>query len=207
MLVKQKKRGYNYIGDIMKYSIEDLKNIEKYEEKRGIKYKKSNGRFYKITLLIACISYLWLMIMQLFYIFGRVLNIIEGNEKIDNIFITVTVSFIVMVVAVILYAFRLKLTAFAVDLAGIIASALSFIKITGVNDSFSMAGSTISEYDEGIFGLKRMFYWRHGIPMAVVVICLILLSFIIIRERTTLKKEYDIITKNNYQPQILKDNE
>lgn len=207
MLVKQKKRGYNYIGDIMKYSIEDLKNIEKYEEKRGIKYKKSNGRFYKITLFIAFISYLWLMIMQLFYIFGRVLNIIEGNEKIDNIFITVTVSYIVMVVAVIPYAFRLKLTAFAVDLAGIIASALSFIKITGVNDSFSMAGSTISEYDEGIFGLKRIFYWRHGIPMAVVVICLILLSFIIIRERTMLKKEYDIITKNNYQPQILKDNE
>ena len=76
-----------------------------------------------------------------------------------------------------------------------------------LNDSVSMAGSTISEYDEGVFGLKRIFYWRHGIPMAVVVICLILLSFIIIRERTTLKKEYDIITKNNYQPQILKDNE
>ena len=186
----------------MKYSAQDLEKIARYEEKRGIKYAKTGGKMYKRVLFFGFVAWLWMMITQLFYILGRAISATAGNTLFDNAFVTILTATSVSVLTVLLYIFRLKIAAFAVNIVAAIVSAISFIGITRVDDSVSSAGSTITEFDQGYFGLKKIFYWRHGIPIFLLIVLFSILIFIILREKHIQKKEYDLISKNNYELQF-----
>lgn len=186
----------------MKYSCEDLKKIYRYEEKRGIRYAKSDGKLYKFLLLFGFLSWLWMVTFELIYILGQAFLISEGVAKFDNVFITLLVSFTVTILAILVYAFKFRVTAFAVSIVSGITSALSFARITRVGDSVSSAGGTISEFDHGYFGLRKIFYWRHGIPVLLVTVLFASLIVIIVRERRIMKREYEAITENSYDPQF-----
>lgn len=186
----------------MKYSCEDLKKIYRYEEKRGIRYAKSDGKLYKFLLLFGFLSWLWMATTELLYILGKTLLISGGSGKIDNVFIALLVSLVLIALSVLFYALRLRVTAFAVSIIGGVLSVLSFARITRVGDSVSSAGGTISEFDQGYFGLRKIFYWRHGIPVLLVTVLFASLIVIIVRERRIMKREYEAITENSYDPQF-----
>lgn len=191
----------------MKYSCEDLKKISRYEEKRGIKYAKSGGKLYKYLLFFGFVSWLWMVATELFFLLGKSFVISDGGERIDNVFITLLVAFAVTVLSIPVYAMRFRIAAFAASIIGGITSALSFARISVVDDSISSAGSTISEFDPGYFGLKKMFYWRHGIPALLVTVLFATLIIITVRERRIMKKEYELIAGNLYSPQFASENE
>lgn len=191
----------------MRYSESDLSKIAQYEEKRKIKYASVKGKLYERLFILGIISWAYMLFTSFSYIVGRVLTIAAGIDKRDNAFVSILVTASVCLLSILLYIFRLKIPFFAVNIAFAVANFISFAGICGVDDSVTSAGSTITEYDQGYFGLKKMFYWRHGIPVILLVIIFSVLIFIIVRERIIIKKEYELISKNTYESQILSDGE
>ena len=191
----------------MKYSAEELKKIERYEEKRGIKYAKTGGKLYKGLFFIGILSWCYILFTSISYLIGRTFRITEGLDSIDNPFISISVTTAIALTSILIYVFRLKISYFVINIVAAVTTFISFAGICRVDDSISSAGSTVSEYDEGFFGLKKIFYWRHGIPAFLMAIVFAILIFIILREKSIRKKELDIINKNSYEPQILKDDE
>ena len=186
----------------MKYSFEDLERIARYEEKRGIKYAKSNGKLCKWFIFFGFISFIWMLLNSIAYILGRYIKIGSGVDKVDDILISILVVSAVALLSFILYFLRFKIAFLITNITAAIVTFILFAGITGVDDSVTSAGSTISEYDQGYFGLKRFFYWRHGIPAVLLVLLFAVIIFVKIRERRIMKKEYNLITKNNYEPQF-----
>lgn len=189
----------------MNYSADELGKIEKYEEKRGIKYAKAGGKLYKFLAVAGIISWLYMFVMQLFYVLGKWIEIDEGLDKATPGFITLVTVMSVSVIAIILFAFKNRILKSAALFAGCVTTVLStayFVTISKVDDSISSAGSTISQYDPGFLGLKKLFYWRHGIAAILVLAIFIALIVIIIRERVIIKKEFDAISQNEYEPQF-----
>lgn len=191
----------------MKYSADDFSKILKYEEKRDIKYTKTGGKLYKRILLFGFLSWLWMMFTQISYIIGKVITVTTSDDKPDNILVAIITASAVALLSIVFYAFRFKVSAFAINIVTAIVSAVSFISITKVSDSFDSPGTAISEFDQGYFGLKKLFYWRHGIPIVLVVVLSVWLIVITLREKSIIKKEFQIISKNEYHPQIIENDE
>lgn len=193
--------GYNNIGDQMKYSPEITEKIARYEEKRGIKYAKTGGKLYSRLFWLGFIAWLYMFLMQLFYIAGRIIRISDGKGEWDNALITIVCATTVLLFSLPAYAFKYRLTAIFINIAAVIASFIAFAGITKVDDSASNSGG-ITEYDPGLFGLKKMFYWRHGIPIIIVFVISLILVKIIIKERMIVKRECEIISHNEYENQF-----
>lgn len=191
----------------MKYSSEDLERIARYEEKRGIKYAKIGGKLYNRLLLSGFAFWLWMMVTQMFYVLGTFITVSAGNGEYNNVFVTVLTTFFVSLLSILLYALRFRVSAFAVNICAAVISAIAFMGITRVGDSISNAGAVITEFDQGYFGLRKMFYWRHGIPIALVLVLFSVLIIITVREKVIRKKEITLISENNYEPKIIADDE
>lgn len=189
----------------MKLSSVDLEKIARYENKRGIEYAKTGGKLYNGFLIVGFLAWLYMMMMSLLYILGTFLGISSGTNSWDNDFITVLCAFAVIFFSVLIYAFKLKLPAFFANIAAIPVMAIGFINKTKVGNYSS--GSDVSEYDPGFLGLKKIFFWRHGIPMLIVFVVCIVLAVIVLRERTIRKKEFNKISENEYKSQIVSDDE
>ena len=194
-------------GDVMKYTAEDLKIISEYEKKRGIKYAKEDGKLCKWFKFLGFVAYVWMIFTSLAYILGRFITINSGMDKSGNFFVSIMVTTVVAFLSLALYFFRFKIAFFITNFVTAVITFILFAGITGVDDSITSAGSTITEYDQGYFGLKRLFYWRHGIPAVLLILFFAVAVFIIFKERKILKKEFDIIKKNKYKPQIISNDE
>lgn len=190
----------------MKYNENDIKRIREFEKRRGIKYATTDGKLYKRLIIIGFIAWLYMMFMILAYLLGSML-ITEKGKLWDAGYITVFSAFIITLLTPLAYAFRFKLIALITNIITIPILAISFIRISLVDGSISSPGSEITEFDSGFLGLKKMFFWRHGIPMLTVVAIFVWLCIIVIIERKKLKFTYDRIENNEYKPQILTDDE
>ncbi len=187
----------------MKLNADDLQKLEKYETKRGIVYAKTGGNLYKGLLALGFISWLYMMLMVTPYVLGNFLLAGENTHLWNNTFITVFSAFIVTLITPIVFAFGLKLTAFITNIFMVSVLAVVFAKLSAVGSGASSTSTQVTEFDFGIFGLKKLFYWRHGIPMLIVLVTFIWLVVITIRERTIVKRELSTIKNNEYEPQII----
>ena len=187
----------------MKYSTQDIELIREYEKKRDIKYARSDGKLCKWFTFLGFVCWIWLMFTSFAYVLGRYFTINSGTDKVDNAYISIIVTSAVALLSLILYIFRLKIAFFVTNIITAVLTFIMFAGITGVDDSVTSAGSTISEYDQGYFGLKRLFYWRHGIPAVLLILLFAVIIFVKIRERRIMKKEYTAIKNNKYEPQII----
>ena len=190
----------------MKFTSSELEKIAHYENRRGIQYAKSGGKLYNVFLGIGFVSWIYMMIMSLLYILGTFLSVSSGMTNFDNDFISVLSAFFVVFASMFFYVFKLKLIALFMNIASIPVMAIGFINKTRISDSYS-SGSGVSEYDPGFLGLKKIFFWRHGIPMLIVFVVCLILAVIIIRERFILKKEFNKISENEYKSEILSQDE
>lgn len=185
----------------MKLSSDDLLKLQKYEAKRGIVYAKTKGKLYNSLLLIGFLAWLYMMFMVMLYVIGSFMLANENKNLWDNTFITAFTAFIVTLISPILFTIGFKLAAFITNIITVPVLASVFIRLTEVGgNSYS---SDVSEVDFGLLGLKKLFYWRHGIPMIIVMVTFIWLAVIIIRERTIIKRELAKIANNEYEPQII----
>ena len=184
----------------MKYSENDIQMIEKYEQKRNIRYAKTGGKLYKYLFVIGFISWVYMIIMSIFYLLGKLLLISESMDKSDSVFITILTVTAILVTSPLIYAFISKFATLILNILCVPVLAAAYIKILLVGGT---SQSGVSELETGIFGVKKIFYIPHGIPMFIVFLICVLLLVIIAREYFIKKKEYKTITENSYTPQII----
>lgn len=194
---------YNVYGDEMKYNGFELSKIQTYEQKRGIKYAKADGKLYKQLAILCLLSWIYMNLMSLFYLLGRLMEITDSSGRFDNIFVTILTVTAIILMSAIIYPFVSKLIGLLINVVAIPVLAASFIRISLVSGSAGSSVSSITEYDPGVFGIKKMFFWRHGIPMFIVVAICIVMVIIIVRERIIMKKEYNAIMNNCYSSEII----
>ena len=223
----------------MKYSVEELKKLEKYERKRGIDYFKFGSRKSRILLSVTYIIWLYMITMVLFYIAGYTLGIFEigaPNYTWSASFITMLVTagisllmpiayWVVAIVEhfnlrkkdsdyILLFSLNvtatkiIKLVTIAVNLITVPILFVQFIGLCRVDGiKLSSGSSYIREYDEGYFGLHKFFYWRHGVPMIIVLILIVVLFVLFFRERFIMHRERTKIAENEDNYKIIKDDE
>ena len=197
---------YNIRGDNMKFDETQILKIRKYEQRRGINYIKTTDGKYKFVFALTVIFWLYTVVIASLFVLGKlILTFAEDGAKFDNMYITICVAFIICLISPVFYLFKLKLTGIYMNLIANIVLFISFAKLLLVSGNNSV--NTVTEYDAGIFGLKKIFYWRHGVPIFLLSVLLILLAFLIIRERLIMKREFIKISENEYKSEIISDNE
>lgn len=171
----------------MKMQESVLRRVRMVEEKNGIKYAKTDGRLYKTLRVFYIIIFAYTMAINLLYIAGMafVHGGTEDFKNIANSFISVCVCTAVIIAGFVLSFFRFKLV------AGIISIVPEIFLIP-------VFGSVLSD-SLGLMGFKASFYWRHLVPLVLLVILMTAATVIAVRARIKTEKQYIKVTDNLYK--------
>lgn len=161
-----------------------LKRVKDLEEKKGIVYAKVGGKLYSTLNVLYIISGIWTLIMNLLFITGFLL-LYSGKEnfsEVKSFIIAVSVATALIIVGYILKRFKLNLT------GGII----SLVPLVFLIPLFA----SISKDATVVLGFKLYFYWRHLIPLLLMIIFIVWMTVIALRERIKLNRQYKKVVEN-----------
>lgn len=164
-----------------------LRRVRMVEEKNGIKYAKTDGKLYKTLRVLYTIAFIYTMGINLLFIAGMLL-VYGGTDKISgvlNSLISVSVCTAIIIAGYVLSYFRFKLSAGIVS----IIPEIFLIPVFGAVMRDSL----------GILGFAASFYWRHLIPLALLVILMTATTVIAVRERLKTEKLYRKVTDSLYE--------
>lgn len=170
----------------MKMQESVLRRVRMVEEKNGIKYAKTDGKLYKTLRVLYTLVFIYTVGINLLFISGMLL-VYGGTDKLSgvlNSLITVSVCTVVIIVGYVLSFFRFKLA------AGIISVIPEIILIP--------VFGTVMQDSLGIFGFAASFYWRHLIPLTLLIILMTAATVIALRARLKTEKLYKKVTDNLY---------
>lgn len=157
------------------------------EEKNGIKYAKTDGRLYKTLRVFYIIVFAYTMVINLLYIAG--MAFVHGGtdafKDIANSFISVCICTGLMIAGFVLSFFRFKLVAGIIS----VVPEIFLIPVFGVELRDSL----------GFMGFKISFYWRHLVPLAILIILMIATTVIAVRAKVKTEKQYKKVTDNLYK--------
>lgn len=171
----------------MKMQESVLRRVRMVEEKNGIRYAKTDGKLYKALRVFYAIVFAYTMAINLLYIAGMAL-VYGGTDNFKNVsnsLISVCVCTAVIIAGFVLSFFRFKLV------AGIISIVPEIFLIP-------VFGSVLSD-SLGFMGFKISFFWRHLVPLALLVILMTATTFIAVRARIKTEKQYKKVTDNLYK--------
>lgn len=170
----------------MKMQESVLQRVRTVEEKNGIKYAKTEGKLYKTLRVIYIILFAYTMAINLFYIAGMAI-VYGGTDNFKNVvnsLISVSVCTAVIIAGFVLSFFRFKLA------AGIISIIPEILLIP-------VFGSAMRDIT-GFMGYTVSFFWRHLIPLALLVIIMTATTVIAVRARIKTEKQYKKVMDNLY---------
>ena len=170
----------------MKMQESVLRRVRAVEEKNGIKYAKTEGKLYKTLRVIYIILFSYTMAINLFFVAGTALVYGKTDNFINvhNTVISVCVCTAVIIAGFVLSFFRFKLA------AGIISIIPEILLI-------SVFGSTMKDIT-GFMGYTVSFFWRHFIPLVLLVIIMTATTVIALRARIKTEKQYKKVMDNLY---------
>ena len=161
-----------------------LERVRMIEKKNGISYAKPDGKLYRILHVFFSLAVIYTFFIDLFYVLGMLLMLNENNKSLINSIVTVSICTALIIAGYVLSFFRLKLA------SGI----LSVLPACFLIPLF--AG--IMEDDFGFFGLKFSFYWRHLIPLLLIIVLEIALTILALRAKLKTEKQYKKVLENLY---------
>ena len=170
----------------MKMQESVLRRVRTVEEKNGIKYAKTDGKLYKTLRVFYAIVFAYTMVINLLYISGMAL-VYGGTDDFKNVansLISVCVCTALIIAGFLLSFFRFKLVAGIIS----IVSEIFLIPVFG----FVLRDSL------GFMGFKVSFFWRHLIPLALLVILMTATTVIAVRAKIKTEKQYKKVTDNLY---------
>ena len=173
----------------MQYNI--LQRVRQVEEKAGISYAKADGRLYNTLKVLYIILFAYTMAMNVFYLLGNFL-VYFGNKNfasVKNSLITVMVASLALIAALVFARFKDKVWANVTCMVLNLLSSL-FLVLT-------FARLLID--DLGFLGYKFSFYWRHSVPLLLIVIFSIWFCVIAIRATIKTQKQYKKVVENLYE--------
>lgn len=171
----------------MKMQESVLARVRMVEEKNGIRYAKTDGKLYKAMRIIYTLAFAYTMGINLIFIAGMFL-LHFGTDNFPNVMntlISVCVCTGLIIAGYVLSFFRFKLTAGILSVVPEVFLIVSFGAV--MKDSL------------GFLGYMPSFYWRHFIPLAVMIITMSASVFIAVRARLKTQKQYKKVMDNLYR--------
>lgn len=163
-----------------------LKRVRMIEEKHGIIYAKKDGKLYNALNVLYILTFIYTMAVNFIYIMGLVMRLWVSEDikysDYSNIFITVCGCTILLIVGLIIKKFIIASSALTLP------SAL-FLMLTFSN---------ISKDGTGIFGLANYYYFRHFIPLVLMIIFVVWMLIIALRADFKTKKQYKKVLDGLY---------
>ena len=192
-----------------------LQRVKQVEEKHGIKYATTEGALYKTLTVILIITLVYTIGINLLCVAGAALkisslysgtvatidgksyneveyweyqgldykkmedNIVSGNRE---LMLNAGICSILLILGFVLNRIRLYISGSVLTVASTIYSAFYFMH--NLTDS------------GGVVGLSPKFYWRHLIPLAIIVITAVWLTVIAVRAKIKLQKQYKRVSEN-----------
>lgn len=161
-----------------------LARVREMEQKRGIKYARTNGKLYKTLKVLYSIIGIWTFFMNLFFVLGFLLmySNTDSMSKALNPVITVSVCTLGLIAGYVLNCVKLHIPSVILN---ILSSSFLIAVFAGLlQDTF------------GLWGYKASFYWRHLAPILLIVIFSVFLTVIALREKYKTQKLYKKVTEN-----------
>lgn len=171
----------------MKMQESVLKRVRMLEAKHGIKYAKTDGALYRTLRVAYTVVFAYTMAINLLFILGMLLTHTGENEfnaTLKNSLITVAVSTLIIIGGYCLGFSRFKLIS---GIVSVIPEAL-LIAVFGVLMRDSL----------GFLGFTPSFYWRHAVPLALLVLLISATTAIAVRARHKTEKQYKKVMNNLY---------
>ena len=164
-----------------------LKRVDFIENKFGIYYAKTDGLLYKSLKFIFSLAFIYSFAINVISIAGTALWISEGDYIADfqNFLIAVSIFAMISLVGAILVWCKVDITGTAVSFSS--APFLLFIFGKKLVDSV------------GIGPFKASFYWRHAIPLGILLVVSLWMLIIAVRAHIKRNKRYKQILKQVYE--------
>lgn len=171
----------------MKMQESVLRRVRMVEEKNGIKYAKTDGKLYKALRVLYIITFAYTMGINLLFMAGMLL-VYGGTDNfsgIANSLISVYVCTAVIIAGFVLSFFRFKFSAGIMS----IVPEIFLIPVFGA----------VMKDDLGFMGFTASFFWRHLIPLLLLVILMTATTVIAVRARIKTEKHYKKVADNLYR--------
>lgn len=192
-----------------------LQRVKQIEEKNGIHYAKTNGALYKALSVVLIIALIYTLGINLLCVAGSALkisslyngtvatidgksyneveyweyqgldakemeaNILSGNR---TLMLNAGICAVLLIAGFVLNRVKLYIA------GGVITVAASVYSIFYFMHNLTDSG--------GVVGLSAKFYWRHLIPLLIIIIAIIWLTVIAVRAKIKLQKQYKKVTEN-----------
>ncbi len=166
-----------------------LKKVRIQEEKKGIYYAKPSGSLYKNLRRLYNFFFAYAFIFNALFIASIFVNIDAGiisGGQLDSVYncvIIVAVGTVLTIAGLILLYKKLYLAAGITSAIPIVLMLVFYAN--QMQDSF-----------EGFLGLRPSFYWRHGAPLSLMLILMIVLVLIALRAEIKTNEMYKKVTEN-----------
>ena len=161
-----------------------LQKVRLYEEKRGIVYAKTDGKLYKGLKVFYVLLFAYTMVMNLLFLLGVVLSETTFNALKNSVYTVLGLSIMLVVALVVM---RFKNTVWA----NVLSAVLNILSCVGL-------GLTFGILLQDVIGFKSSFYWRHLVPLCLMVIVTLAISFVALRAVFKTRKTYKKIVENIY---------
>lgn len=171
----------------MKMQESVLRRVRMVEEKNGIKYAKTDGKLYKALRVLYIITFAYTMGINLLFMAGMLL-VYGGTDNfsgIANSLISVCVCTAVIIAGFVLSFFRFKFSAGIMS----IVPEIFLIPVFGA----------VMKDDLGFMGFTASFFWRHLIPLLLLVILITATTVIAVRARIKTERQYKKVADNLYR--------
>ena len=168
----------------MKMQESVLRRVRMVEEKNGIKYAKTDGKLYKALRVLYIITFAYTMGINLLFMAGMLL-VYGGTDNfsgIANSLISVCVCTAVIIAGFVLSFFRFKFSAGIMS----IVPEIFLIPVFGA----------VMKDDLGFMGFTASFFWRHLIPLLLLVILITSTTVIAVRARIKTERQYKKVAEN-----------
>ena len=154
-----------------------IDRVEQYEQKRGIAYLKSNGKFFNFIKSCFIIVFAYSSIINLLAVLSWALRINNDTfGAIANAFYTTLVCLIINVAGFVLVFTKVKLYGIIIQILPTVFSLITYAPL--LEDATQK------------FGYKLIFFTRHLIPSVIIIILLLIMFFVIIFEKVKYLKSY-----------------
>ncbi len=170
----------------MKMHEEVLQKTYRYQEKNGIYYNKTSGKLYKRLSAFMCVPFLYLMAMNIFYLFsfGVFFHFDGPNPKAVSAFSIVSVCTLSIIIGFIMSFKKFKISGLVLQLFPLPVLLVTF-------------GYYLKE--PVVFSFKASFYYRHFIPIVLLLIIQGIMLVIAVKQRLIIKRDYNRVYQGLYE--------
>ncbi|MBR7133449.1 MAG: hypothetical protein IKD04_07945 [Clostridia bacterium] len=170
-----------------------LLRVRELEQKNGVSYAKPDGRLYKALRFLYSAAGAYTFVINLFFVLGLLL-VYSGTDNMTKVkasIITASACTGVMIIGYVLNCLRLYL-------AGGITSVIPIVLL------LPFFGNILQD-DFGFLGFKTSYYWRHFIPLVLMIFFMVWLTVIAVRANIKTDRLYKRVTENLYNMYSISD--